>query len=198
MLRHICLHLAIVAACVASGCVSPVDTDTPRYRFTDVTVPPPDRPARIKASSFTVTARDMGTQTDWKVVLKDPLAEIDTSVHPPAVWISATVGREFNTESPVTPFIQEYRLRVDSLVADNSLLNITGPPASPYGAAFSVAVERDTLGVMRTVSLTANGEKNLASIRIESGGGKGYLVGVLNINLLAHRLQVESKLTIRY
>jgi len=192
---RVCILCAMALA--AAGCVSPLDTDTPRLRFEDATLIPPT-PARIKPRYFVITARDANTQTDWRITLADTLVEIDTTVHPHAVWIRATVGREVSLQTPQTPFVHDFRFRVDSLPANGKALTFAGEPAHPAGALVTLATERDTSGAPRLTTLVANAEKNIVTIKLETNGAQNLVSGVLAINLVAHRMQVEAKLTIRY
>jgi hypothetical protein len=189
----------LAALLLAAGCLSPLDTDTPRLRYEDQAVVPPPAHARIHARYFVVTARDVTTQTDWKVVLADTLVEIDTTVHPVAVWIKAAVGREINSQAPATPFVYDFRIRIDSLIASGKVMNLAGEPALPGGALITLATERDTTGAPRKTVLYANSDGNTVTLKLEEvNGTQGLIAGVLAINLTTHRLQVEAKLTIRY
>ena len=194
------LMVGLFLAVIGWSCFSPLDTDTPRLRYEDVRVQvPPVKSARIKPLYFTIVTKDSSNiQAPWQVTLADTLVEIDTSVTPPALWMRAVVRREFDRQSPATPFIEEYRFRIDSLPTDKSVVRFNADPVLGQGASFKLATERDTTGIPRTVSLIANQEKNLASISFDKSGSTTILTGVLQINLVTHRLQAEAKITIRY
>jgi hypothetical protein len=196
------LPLMLLAAVIAAiaGCVSPLDTDTPRLRFEDAPPVPPVKTHRIKPKYFVMTVRDVDRQTDWGVMLSDTLIEIDTTVHPAAVWIRAKVGREYDPAQMIPPFMQQFRFRVDSLVAKGSVFNFTGGPDGVGGADFIIALAKDSLnGGFHTATFLANTEKNLATIKLESAGTQNLISGAMTVTSVTYRgAAIEAKITIRY
>jgi hypothetical protein len=194
-------RFSLLAACfllaILAGCVSPLDTDTPRLRYDDRAIAPPTH--RIPAKYFVITARDVMTQTDWKVVVNAATAEIDTTVHPVAVWLNADVTREITSATPVLPFLYAFLFHVDSLIASNKTISFQGEPVLSGGAMLTLVAERDSSnGAPRSITLFPNVDSNLMTLRLESGGTQNLISGVMSINLNTHRVQVEAKLTIRY
>ena len=101
----IALLLAIAMAGFTTGCVSPLDSDTPRVE-TPLTPAPTVDPISITAD-FEFSGTDYAFNGD-------PIIKVDTTVTPMRFWMDFSM---YETGTPTTAMIESFDLKLDSAAA---------------------------------------------------------------------------------
>jgi len=104
--------LASLAGGLASGCRSPLDADTPR-KETPLTPAPRVKPITIR-SDFDFS----GTDYAFKGL---PEILVDTFAQPMRFWMDFEM---YETGTPTTALIQEFRVKLDSVEGENYAANL--------------------------------------------------------------------------
>lgn len=188
--------------CTLFSCMSPLDPETPRKRIEDPGfINPSAKPGRIYAKSFTLTVQEASTQ--WQHTIVDTLVQIDTSVSPPAVWLKMYLSKSGQIPKKL-PFLQQLKVRKDSIKADDSFINIfedTIPPpgGGPY-AIYSIGATKDSAGAIQYVVINSDRiqQTALTTITFHYNESLKELRGQLKANLIAYRLLIDAQIVITY
>lgn len=157
--------VVVVHLLVSSGCVSPLDPDTPRRRIVDLPdspVPPP----RVEARITDIAVFENGAR--WVHAEEVAEAEVDTADGRRTIWNRLVLRRkEAHTQN--VEYLHGVLLRLDSIDTPKEQLLVSGNPLRTTGFALILAApvssnawRYDTLhsvvvgGMQLVMSLTAD------------------------------------------
>lgn len=195
------LRLVIVAlACVvaASGCVSPLDPDTPRRRIVADDPIVPDTTARsgwFRATVY-VAATDNGSA--WQHHRDSAFAEVDTSGGRTAVRMRYT-GTRLPPYSTGLKMLHRVMLAVDSIAADGAVLALDSDPRAGTGALFQIAKGLDSVTVAVTDTIIVHDPSiGSATVFLSRDQGKRSVTGSLMAAIQNYRIALDAAIVISW
>lgn len=186
------------------SCVSPLDPDTPRNKFTEnEVITPPINHAKIFAKSFLITVKENSSL--WKFSITDTLIQIDTSTTPLRLWLQIHLKR-YGSIPQRFPFLEEIDIRVDSVQTTGEAINIISDSSNVGGpqriARYTYGSEKDSSGKIHYItvqnyryqqaptSITLHHESSSRSI-------SGELLATINPNQKS-AITIDGQITIKY
>ncbi len=179
---------------LSSGCVSPLDPDTPRRRIVADVPADPEPPGRVPATIVDIVVYENGVR--WHDLTSGTTASIDTSSH--AVWQRLSVHRS-QTDAQNAERVSGLILRLDSISVPREQFVVSGNPRGGTGFAIIVSFAApnntrryDTLftnstGTLQTMLLTLAPDSARRSIACSG-----------SVNLPAHRTTIDLFYRVRY
>jgi len=169
----ITLLLAIAMAGFTTGCVSPLDSDTPRVE-TPLTPAPKVDPISITAD-FDFAGNDYAFDGD-------PIIKLDTTVSPMRIWMQFDMTE---VSTPTGALIQRFRVNLDSAAIDGFQNNLTNGEVTMW---MDVGSGVEAFGSDRTTNLATilsaeqtkvDGEPHRVEITLLlTGNADGFFVGI--------------------
>jgi hypothetical protein len=184
----------VVHLLASSGCVSPLDPDTPRRRIVDLPdspVPPP----RIEALITDIAVFEAGQRWVHDEELAE--AEVDTAQGRRTIWNKLVLARK-EAHPQNVEFVQGIMLRLDSIVTPQQQLAISGNPLRGTGFALILAapVSGNTWRYDTLHSVVAGGMQMLMSFDADTPGRGVFCSG--RVTFLPRRVTLELLYRIRY
>lgn len=144
--KHIFLFLSIIAILVQS-CISPLDINAPRTRFSVEKVAPKSVSYSVTVNGVTWQCEDTKpTIADFNNFYNDTPILLDTNTFPPTVWMRMNFHFD-NAKLSDTLQLNDMYVRVDSLLPDGNSIKL-GNPRNP-----SPEIQRQS-ALLTTNSLT--------------------------------------------